>query len=101
MTERFCDYCLSCRHDCKRKSNINECVNYTKAITLDEYKEMIREQNTNIRRLCKDKNLKYYIMLDILKGKMPMKFKYAAILDEHLFEKNEFLPYVDKGVIDN
>ncbi len=98
MTERYCNYCISCKHDCKRKININECVNYTKAITLDEYRKMIREQNANIRRLCKENNLKYYIMSKMLKGKTPMKFKYATILDEHLFEKEEYLPYIDEGV---
>lgn len=100
MAERFCDYCFSCKHDCKRKININECVNYARAIDLHEYNQMIKNQNTNIRRLCKENNLKYHIMLSMLKGKQVFKYKYREILERRLFEKEEYLPYIDKDVID-
>lgn len=101
MTEKFCNYCLSCEFDCKRRTNTNECVNYSKAIDLDEYREIIRELNVNIRRLCKENNLKYHIMLAMLKGKQVFKFKYRKILESHIYEKECYLPYVEDCEVDN
>lgn len=95
--EYFCDYCLDCENDCKRKSNVTECINYNKGYTIDEYNEMIREQNVNIRRLCKENNLKLYIMLDMLKGQKIFKYKYRKILESRILEKNIWIKYMEEG----
>ena len=100
MAEKFCGLCLCCENDCKSKTYMEECQNYVEAISLNDINEMIKDQNTNIRRLCKENNLKYHIMTDMLKGKRVMKFKYRYFLEQILLEKEEFIPYLDTGVED-
>lgn len=94
--EVFCDYCLSCMNDCRRYTCNTPCENYVKAIPIDELNEIIRYQNVNLRRFCKDNNLKLYILQDMLKGKIPPIYKYLKLLSDRLMEKEEYLPYLEE-----
>ena len=58
--------------------------------------EMIKQQNVNLRRFCKQNSLKLYCLLNMLKGKQMFKYKYKMKLNERLFEKDCYLPYLDR-----
>lgn len=92
--ELVCERCLNCINDCKETFNVGNCENYKKGFTRWEYQEMIQSQNVNLRKLCKDKKLKLYCLLDMLRGRQHFTYKYRTILDERLLEKPELIPYV-------
>lgn len=92
----YCDLCSQCINDCKRFKDIKECVNFKQGLTRFEYKDMIREQNMNKRRFCKDYGLQLRYLDDMLCGKMHIKYKYHISLQDRLFEKEEYLPYIEK-----
>ena len=91
----YCNLCMSCAFDCKRSRDINECENYSEMISIKELNKMIREQNVNLKRLCKSNNLKYYMMINYLKCKFPMKYKYYKILFDRLHEREEYEQYLE------
>lgn len=99
MDNRICTLCMSCKNDCKRIAKIKECENYVKAMTLSEYNKEIRVQNINIKRLCKEHGLKYYMMKKMLNGKELFKYKYRKILEDRIFEKLEYLPYMEGDTV--
>ena len=96
----YCSKCMTCIHDCKVHEDIKTCVNHVEMISLDEINEMVREQNVNIRRFCKDNDLKYYILMDMLKGKKNFKYKYYYLVIDRLKERSDYLPYIDDGEVD-
>jgi hypothetical protein len=87
--------CLTCKNGCQSFEFIinGNCENYKERITLNEINREIRIQNINIRKLCKDNNLKYYIMVDMLKNKIVLSYKYYIALENRIFEKEEYLKY--------
>lgn len=87
--------CLSCKHGCISFEFIlnGECNNYEHRISLKEIKDEIREQNINIRKLCKDNNLKYWVMMDMLRNKLALSFRYYSALEDRIFEKDEYIKY--------
>lgn len=96
----YCELCLNCIHDCKRYKNIKQCDNFQKALPLSFYKEEIKKQNINLHKLCRKYKLKYSIMMAMLKGNRPLTYKYRMALEERIFEKEEYLPYLEGDVID-
>lgn len=97
MEKRYCSLCLSCINDCKRVSNIKECENFSLGTTLSEFKDEIRNQNVNLKRLCKENGLKYWVLMQMLNGKREFTYKYRMILEGRLTEKEEYLPYLEEG----
>lgn len=88
--------CLTCANACSdlEYNLTGTCNNYKKRMSLREIKEEIKNQNINVRKLCKKNNLKYFKMLDMLKNKMIMKFKYYKALENRILEKiNEEVEY--------
>ena len=94
--ERVCNLCLTCINDCKLKKNIKECINFKKGFSTFEYWELIKDQNINLRKLCDKKGLKLNMMLDMLNDKKHLTYKYRYFLDDRIFEKEEYLKYIEK-----
>lgn len=90
------DKCYACVHDCKQQQPIEYCDNFKQGYTRKEYAAMIREQNVDLKKLCDKKRLSYNFMMKMLEGRIHFKFKYRAALNSRLFEKEEYLPYIDK-----
>lgn len=90
--------CLMCANSCKDvEFNLTgECKNFTHRMSLNDIKEEIQIQQINVRRLCKNKKLKYGKMVDMLNGKIHLSFKYYKYLEERILEKDEFLEYIGK-----
>jgi hypothetical protein len=91
--------CKTCQNDCKNhiKDN-NSCEHYVKGRSMSEYLQLIREENINIKRLCKEnrfgKQLDSKLMWKMLKGKIDMLYKYRIILENHLYE-DEWIDFVE------
>lgn len=81
--------CLTCRNACPDlEFNLTgTCNDYKKRMSLKEINRAIKKHGINIKRLCKENNLKYFKMKDMLKNKMIMKFKYYKPLEERICEK--------------
>lgn len=90
--------CLKCANTCLNVCNmfdIEYCSNYRERYSLIELSKQLKVQNVDLRRLCKDNGLKYRYMIDMLKGKVHMKFKYYACLEDRLCE-DEFEKYTER-----
>ena len=94
--ELICTTCYLCKFDCVSKDDMSKCVNFKKGYTATEYKKMISESNTNLRKLCNKNNLKLNYMYDMLNQKIHFSYKYRHALDSALFEKEEYDEYVVK-----
>jgi len=91
------EQCLSCRNSCvDMEFNVTgTCIHYKKRMSLREINRETKEQNINIRKLCKKCNLKYYKMKDMLQNKMIMKFKYYIALENRILEREEYAKYME------
>lgn len=94
--ELICTTCYLCKHNCVSKEDMSKCVNFKKGYTATEYKKMISESGLNLRKLCDRKNLKLNYMYDMLNERIHFHYKYRVALDSALFEKQEYLDYIDK-----
>ena len=94
--EKLCPTCYLCKFDCKSTEDMSKCVNFKKGHTATEYKDMIKNSNLNLRKLCDKNNLKLNYMYKMLREEQHFSYKYRHTLDCALFEKNEYLEYVDK-----
>jgi hypothetical protein len=74
----------------------NDCENYKLGITIEEYNSMIRELNLNIKKVCNKYGVSNNCMLNMLHGKQIMTYKYRTILNSVIFEKPEYLPYLEE-----
>ena len=88
--------CYLCKFDCVSKEDMSKCVNFKKGHTADEYRNMINEQNVNLRKLCEKHDLKLNYMYKMLNNEIHMKFRYRVALDSILFEKEEYQEYIKK-----
>lgn len=100
IDKNICSKCLTCINDCKNfKANDEQCENYKLGKSMSEYLSLIREENINIKRLCREnkfgKQLDSKLMWDMLKGKIYMLYKYRMILEERLYESDEWLVFLD------
>lgn len=90
--------CLKCANTCLNVCNMfndNSCDNFRERYSLNKLNEQLKIQNVDLRRLCKDNGLKYKYMMDMLNGKIHMKFKYYACLEDRLCE-DEFDEYITR-----
>jgi len=87
----MCDTCL---YDCVLMCEDNKCQNYVLAPTTEEYWEIIHELNTNLRRICKDNNLNFKVMMDMLSNKQRFIYKYHRVLIDNLYESEENQKYI-------
>lgn len=94
--ELFCERCHNCMMDCKKKFDESKCENYKKGYNRFEYMKMIKEQNLNKRKFCNEYNLKLTYLNKMLEGKIELKYKYRIALNNRLFEKTEYLPYLER-----
>jgi len=88
--------CFNCVNDCKSQENFTQCINFKKGLSAVEYWKLIKEQNINLRKLCDKNNLKLNIMLDMLNNQIHFTYKYRYVLKLALYEKEEYLMYIDK-----
>lgn len=94
--EKYSRVCESCVHDCMEyiMYSKNDCENYKIGIDVQEYKDMIKELNVNIKKVCNKNGLSNNCMMNMLSSRQPLTFKYRKVLDSVLFEKEEYLPYI-------
>jgi len=90
--------CLSCAMGCVdfEFTLIGSCTHYKHRMSLKEINDEIRFQGINLRKLCKNYNLKFYIMQDMLKNKLVLSFKYYHILELTINENMEYNKYVER-----
>lgn len=97
LREKVCDKCYACVHSgCKQVEPLDYCENFKKGYSKSEYKQFIREQNLNLKKICDRHNLSYNYLMKMLNGKINFSYRYRVMLDSVIFEKEEYLPYIDK-----
>ncbi len=85
--------CKICMHDCK-KYNKDNCEHFKVGTPISEYIKIIQYHNVNLHKVCQKHNLKYSLLKKMLKGKMDFAYKYRICLEEELYEKDEYTPYL-------
>ena len=84
--------CTTCIHDCNlTDEDFNECVNFEKGYTCEEYWNLLKEHNINIKRMCDTYSLKRNYLYQMLNGKLRMKYKYATIILDCV-ERRNYIP---------
>lgn len=81
--------CQSCIYNanCPNIRNMNDtsdCDNYEITIELNDLIKMLNEQNVNISSFAKKYDLKYEYLMQMLKGKMLLNYKYYWFLCKRL-----------------
>lgn len=94
--------CSQCIHDCKGKvDNGYECVNFTFAYDVFELYDMIKRENINIDRFCKDYKLKKKYLMNMLLGKEFFHYKYYYCLMYRLRINDEYVKYEERFLEQN
>jgi hypothetical protein len=88
--------CYACVHNCKEEELQGSCEHFERGFTRHEYLAWIREDNVNLKKRCDKAGLSYNVLMRMLKGSLHFKYSYRVMLNEALFEKEEYLPYVEK-----
>lgn len=95
--------CMSCCYNANcteinKKTDTDDCNNYERAIELNELIKMLNKLNVNLDSFCKKYNLKKEFLIQMLKGKMLIKYRYyiailhrVHIIDEFSEYENRFL----------
>ena len=84
--------CTTCIHDCNLEDeDFNECVNFEKGYTCEEYWNLLKDNNVNLKKMCKDYKLKLSFLYKMLNGKMRMKYKYAISIFQCI-DKRTYIP---------
>ena len=86
--------CYNCCHNCKEEELQGSCEHFKRGFTRHEYLAWIKEDNVNLKKRCDKAGLSYNILMRMLKGSLHFKYSYRVMLNEALFEKEEYLPYV-------
>lgn len=90
---KVCTLCHTCQFNCKVVEPLGTCQFYKRGYNRFEYKREIEIQQVNLKKLCNTYNLKLNIMLDALRGRIEMPYKYRCALNSRLQELEEYLPY--------
>lgn len=86
--------CIGCKHDCKNLvSDVDDCPNREMKYELNHLIDLLNEENVNLKRFVKDYNLKLNILLDILKGKRIMSYKYETCIAHRTRLSDEYEKY--------
>lgn len=94
---KYCDRCYICINDCKEIFDVGNCQYFSKGFTITEYKDMLREDNVNLKSLCNKYGICYNTMMMMLNGKKyHLTYKYRKVLDSALFEIQEFADSVER-----
>ena len=95
--------CSSCCNDCKGiiRDDTCDCINYVRAIETNDLIDKLKYYNVDLDRFCKDYNLKKEFLMEMLKGRMYLKYKYYICLCKrlHIEGFDEFDKY--KSFFDN
>ena len=92
MKEKCCALCNECIFDCKNfNGNVDDCLNFKLAISPNEYKKIIREENVNLHKIVARHKLKYSCLCDMLNNKINFKYKYHYALQKEIFEVDEWI----------
>lgn len=84
--------CTTCIHDCNlTDEDFNECVNFEKGYTCEEYWNLLKEHNINLNRMCNDYNIRKNYLCQMLNGKMRMKYKYHTVIFDCI-DKRTYIP---------
>jgi hypothetical protein len=94
--EKLCNKCYACQFDCVQVEPIEYCENFVKGYTRQEYMDMLRSENVNLKALCTKHRISYNYLLKMLEGRINFSYKYRMILNSRLGELEEYLPYVNK-----
>lgn len=91
--ERVCNLCFNCINSCKEQTDIQNCIHYKKMLNRFEYMSIIKENNINVKKLCNSYNISYNIMMNMLHGRQLFNYKYATVLNNAVYEVEEFIKY--------
>lgn len=88
--------CKTCMFECKDAPSCNngKCVNYKEAMTLDDIKSYT--DNNFIEYVVIKNDLNKSLMKAMLAEKIPMKFSYYVAITNQIYEKDEYLSYIEK-----
>jgi len=90
--------CRKCLFECKDAFNSN-CQYIQERVTKSELKELNYErvrQNVDMRKLCRDKRLKYKLLMRMFYGKEPFNYKYLYEVNKRLCEKDWIIEFLEK-----
>lgn len=87
--------CGNCINDCKGESSPSICENFILAPTPEDYLEILHEMNSNLKKICEENGLNVGVMFKMLKRKQIFTYKYHRVLIENLYEKQEYLRYLE------
>jgi len=91
--------CIQCMHDCKNCINDTEdCANREQREDLNEIIEMIRDEKINLIRFAEDYNLKFDVLLNMLRANEILNYKYYKCICHRLHLKgyDEYEKYKDR-----
>jgi len=88
--------CINCQFDCPDFVS-GDCENYKVGRNINEYVEIIRNENVNLHRLCDKFSLKHSVLIESLKNKRRLNFKYRSALENYLYESNEWIDWERNG----
>ena len=89
--------CQSCMNDCKDgiKDDTEDCLNYVRAIELNDLIDMLHKENVCLDSLCRKYGLKKEYLLEMLRGEILFSYKYYYYICKrcHVKEFDEFNEY--------
>ena len=99
------NFCTRCINDCVIEDDYSECPNFVEGLTPHEYWTLLKDNNVNLKKMCKDYKLKLSFLYDMLNGKTRMKYKYAISIFQCINKRN-YIPErsmaeVEEGVCDS
>ena len=86
------NFCIQCINDCFiDELDSSECPNFVEGLTPHEYWTLLKDNNVNLKKMCKDYKLKLSFLYKMLNGKMRMKYKYAISIFQCI-DKRTYIP---------
>ena len=84
--------CTTCIHDCNlTDEDFNECVNFEKGYTCEEYWNLLKEHNINLNRMCNEYHIRKNYLYQMLNGKLRMKYKYHTVIFDCI-DRRTYIP---------
>lgn len=93
--------CKDCKFGCLGEFDGNECLNKTVDYTLNEIIHLLNEDKVDLMLFAEKSGLKFDILMDMLKGKLVLSYKYYTCLlnrvteseDEYAIYESRFIQY--------
>jgi hypothetical protein len=85
--------CRYCEHDCYQYTENDNCRHFKLAKAVSEYIRIIKAENRNLHKFCKQNGLKYSELMKMLRYKERFRYKYRKLLEEFLYESDEWIDF--------